>query len=1138
MEFQKIIRAIASNKKFNIAQQINAIKQRVNPAEYKSALQTNPLYHKHLNNNNYIWDIENIKIREPYQFTEDLKREFKWLTINVEQHLENINAFVLLKNKFETTILLGDFDLAEQIIKDIETVCGISLWTIEAKMLLVDLSQGSNENWNILTRYLKEVKNSFYEFNINSSSKRVESKLSYESFLNQFQNDIDNIDANGFIKDYFVFKNFQTASYEYEFKNLEGVLYVSNIFSVIDQYLMLIDVIVYNINHYPELNYIFSSFVNKSKDIVTNDLILVNIHNLISKKAYQPLPNNSEILDCLDSYYSGEFEISFNKAKALLSKHPSDYNLFQIYCKSLIHEEKGFEPTNLSKTLDDILQNTYMLLSFNKAHELFFQNLLKYGLVFINTGLGKQIFELLSEVNGESKPYLYSSICTSYTTPNSLLYSDGGYNVIEKFKSLETHKSFQVIKYMEGLDGDGISTSKSQAQSLIIDAKHLFRIKNYEKAIEILSKPSIALDKYNQQFATSLLFYSYLKSNKLDDALRVFGWVLFDEAIVYPGIDYVILYERIKSATEKSSFVGNIDYPILYSLIVKEYDLYEVYDDFMETVDTNFVREINIEQFTMDFGLSKTVYFLHKVITIDTIKYCTDYNSISDVEEDRIFILDKLIEIDQINKNKYQKEIDEIYRANAVRKVLKEVDEGRLYIDINSLKELQIKKFKDDFNRFKDIEHSSSDKDLIGFNPSNKNWESALTRNIDFTNGYNSADYLAFKNIYLESRENFLYSKEYGLDSCLSTRIRHGALKNHIRSVFEKLNLVTSKAKDLYLENPIWASELVNHPEANSIIQDELKSFSRSIDDYNLRIVDKFIQIQTEKNTDQKEGLFEYYTNDETLHSFYVTYKSLFSSVESAIDMLLSSLVNHTLINIQNNIFNTFRGTISAFYQQLIESTIQKFRQLDLPPDCNLILNLNKSSTDIQKELEYLSEWFYLNTTSSSSILSIETIINASLNLTNRINPLFGLSPNIVIDKEFAGYSSMIFVFNILLKNVIEHSKLDPDKLNLEIAVGVDDDNHSAYVRVTNDLNPNIDYTQNINKLEQIKLEWNNHENIERSNKEGESGYDKIKRILLYEAIAKSEFFDYLFFENKISITLFFPYNKPLQENENIDNRG
>ena len=167
------------------------------------------------------------------------------------------------KNKFETHIILCEFEQAKTILNEIENIFGVSLWSIEANLIIEEQINGSESNWNKLSFYLSEINNSIYEFIINSSSKRIESKLSHESYLNQFQNDIDNINAYDYIEDFFVFKNFNLANYEYKYPNLESVLFVSNIFSIIDQYLILIDVILYNISESNENDKLFFPFIPK-----------------------------------------------------------------------------------------------------------------------------------------------------------------------------------------------------------------------------------------------------------------------------------------------------------------------------------------------------------------------------------------------------------------------------------------------------------------------------------------------------------------------------------------------------------------------------------------------------------------------------------------------------------------------------------------------------------------------------------------------------------------------------------------------------------------------------------------------------------------------------------------------------------
>ncbi|MBS7229733.1 hypothetical protein KHA90_01740 [Flavobacterium psychroterrae] len=1132
MEYKKTIRLILGNRKLTVVNQINQIKILINAGEYKQALKSHPIFNKSLNKDPFFKSIENIFLKEPYSFTENFKKEFKWITNILENYLNEIDSFIVLKNKFEECIILDNFENASDILKDIENLFGISLWSIEANLIIEERVNNSESNWNKLSYYLKEIKKPIYEFTINSSSKRIESKFSFETFLNQFQNEIDTINAEGLIKDFLVFKNFNIVNYDYKYKNLESVIYVSNIFSIIDQYLILIDVILYNLATSVENDKLFFPFINLLKDNVPNDYRIWNIYNVINeKKELLIFENNNDILQCLNLYYSGDFEGALEISRIGIKTHPLEYEYYKTYCKSLINLEIDFVQTGLSKTIDEILKNTYDLLTFKNDKEKSWKDLLKSTLFLMNTNFGKQITGLMAEIEGKiEKNHIIGFLSSSFNSHKNLALIGNRNLIVENFKDLFSNHSFKVQYFKQGNDVKFLnSISKSKLQESTFEAIRSYQKEDFNKVIEILAEAS-DLDNlpYYYERKVSLLFYSFLNLGLLKEALNLFGEIFFNKTTLTRKLSYIDLYEEIKETRNKDFIIDSIEYPILYSLIVKEYDLYEAYDDFMCSINIFSIEEIDVYSFIEKYTLEKVVYFLSNVITIDTLKYSTEYNSISDVEEDRVKILEILISVDLSNKLIYEKEINEIYKINSVRKVLKEVDEGRLYIDVSSLKEIQIKNFSDQFQRFKEIEASSSTQNLIGFNTSNtKNWEKALTEKNDNIEEYNSANYLAFKSIYLESRENFLFSKEYGLDSCLSTRIRHGALKNHIRSVFEKLNLITSKINNQYKDNNIWRAQLVSTPELNIPVQLILKNFSKEIDDNTTFIVEKLIQIQTEKNSDKAEGLFQYYTNDELLYSFYNEAKEYFDSVESTIEMILTNFVNYTLINLQEDIVHAFSSTIPKKFQLIIENTIGELRNLNLPNECELISNLTKSSTEIQNELQYLSEWFYLNTTSSSSLLNIETIIDASLNLTNRINPLFNLKPEINVKNIFAGYSNLIFVFNIMFKNVIEHSKLDTNKIKLRIDSSIEKDEF-VLIKFTNNLNPNFDYSANRIKLEAIKENWNNHENIERSNKEGESGYDKIKRILLYEALAKTHRFDYELNKNSISITLYFPYKKPI----------
>jgi hypothetical protein len=78
MEYKKLVRSIIGNRKLTIANQINQIKLNVNASEYKDALKLHPLFNKTLKSQPYFKNITEIYLKEPFSFTEEFKKEFKW----------------------------------------------------------------------------------------------------------------------------------------------------------------------------------------------------------------------------------------------------------------------------------------------------------------------------------------------------------------------------------------------------------------------------------------------------------------------------------------------------------------------------------------------------------------------------------------------------------------------------------------------------------------------------------------------------------------------------------------------------------------------------------------------------------------------------------------------------------------------------------------------------------------------------------------------------------------------------------------------------------------------------------------------------------------------------------------------------
>ncbi len=1148
LDYQKKLKPLLYKKS---KEQILAfIKSEISTAEYEIAINSNPFLKKAKLLGNRFQNVEEIFQRHLYGFTGNLKKELFWSIYNLTQEPDLINLFLHNKNLFEEQILLGNYAEAETILGSIRNNSGENLWTIEMTLLLKEYKYGTKENWKELSEYLTKLKSPFYKFLINFYSKRIEENMSVENCFTQFQNDFDAVVSDSMVKDFIVFKSIFFANFTYEHDDLEGVLFISNLFSVIDQYLIMIEVLIKLISTSKKNDKIILNLVKRliSKNI--QDYRLFNIVNLLEEKNEILIQEkNKSILQVIDEYSLGNFENCIQLCSNKLKDNPSVFELYEIYCKSLINLGNDFQPTKISILIDKVLDATYRALLFNEESERFRSKILKYSLTFLSFNFGKQLSAFANLLVGDEYSNGHLIIgCLSSSTNNPRLLTfnlDNRNNILQKYNVFKDRPSFNTNLFIIGRnDENDTHISKNKLQADVYLSKRLFNQGEFEKVIEIL----ISYVNNNQQIVPfyydnilSLLFESYLNTNLLKEGMQLYASILADRKFYTNRFDVIELCEKIK-INGVENFANFIELPILFSSTSKDYDLYEIYIEFMLSQGIEYPSKLSINHLISQFSLEKIIYFLRYVCTISTIQYSLEFSSIDKAEQERHEIYNLLKQLDNRNSSIYDNEIAEILRAGAVRKAIKEVDEGRLYVNIESLKNLQMNNVKESFNRYKEIELTTKNNGLIGFNASKeRNWINPEFQQNNLNPELNNQAFLAFKSIYIETRDKFLFSKEYGLESCLSGRIRHGTLKNLLRSVFEKLNLITSKSGDTYIDNVYWQEQFRYDMALNKNIQDSLKKFSRGIDDLTTHIVDSQIQIQTEKNTDKSNGLFNYASNDTSLNEFFNLFKDSFDNYNSLITRIYSELAATTSLHIVPYVKKILTTDIKNKFQRLIEELQAGIRShSDNNPNLfpkELLANVSKSSTDIQTELDNVAEWFNFSTSDSSSLLDIETILNASKELTNKFNPSCSIEPEIILncpkDLSVIASSMLIFVFHILMDNIIKHSKLNSPSIVVRIIVNQIDD--FIEIKVINNIHPSVDLEVITERLKSIKENWNNNEKIERSSLEGGSGFDKIKRILLYEALAKTDKFEFSIDQDEVSISLFLPF-KTLNNEQSVNN--
>ena len=107
----------------------------------------------------------------------------------------------------------------------------------------------------------------------------------------------------------------------------------------------------------------------------------------------------------------------------------------------------------------------------------------------------------------------------------------------------------------------------------------------------------------------------------------------------------------------------------------------------------------------------------------------------------------------------------------------------------------------------------------------------------------------------------------------------------------------------------------------------------------------------------------------------------------------------------------------------------------------------------------------------------------------------------------------------MLFDNIIEHSGLKANELRIEVNIKNSEDSISFEIR--NNFSTSLNKETLENTLQNVKRQW---QFIDDSmvNKEGGSGFEKIKKIIKYQIIAFNNSFDFKIEQNELSIILIF----------------
>ena len=483
-------------------------------------------------------------------------------------------------------------------------------------------------------------------------------------------------------------------------------------------------------------------------------------------------------------------------------------------------------------------------------------------------------------------------------------------------------------------------------------------------------------------------------------------------------------------------------------------------------------------------------------------KFCCDRPSKLVDQVAEIAVCQRLIEIDPANKDQYAIEIKVITREANIYQALKKVESSKIFVDEAGIRSAVEATLKDAFERFQRLSRSPDLTyqveriskligDLLSDNPAFDLKDLRLPA---------SEREGLFGNMLSEFTTQFAINPAYGLDTHLSTTIRHGSFEGHIRSPLAVQDLLISKGEldDDYILPKKWADSF------EGATSDEISEIKRALVKFTSRVQDQLDLYLREllhvRGVDtHSKGLFNFLVTNEELLEFMKTIgeKTEYSEFVDRLFAFCWSSVEKSLSNIRNELRKGMLPAIVSAVNSLLTSTSNLSH---LPGYSQFRDSIINGRTNVQSAIEMVSNWFRRPLDFTRDPFEFDLALDvarkqiANCYVQTSIEP--SISPS--IPRKIAGrfLDGMVEILFILLQNIIRHSGYEtvPEDVTLDAT----EEDGMVYIKIGNRVADSVSISELQGLASEAARNYQRDTAMKFARQEGGSGLSKIWRIVEY----------------------------------------
>lgn len=1049
------------------------------------------------------------------------------------EYKSDIEGYINLKKQYEKYLFSEKYEDALQSINLIEKNCGLSVWGISKKMFLYDKVFGLERHKRYLSELQSQAKNNILLSTLfELESYFAEANTSYSAYKKRLESYSDILQENDVIRKYLDFRF--NVERKFELEKIRIAFMFDSQFSIVDMYETFV----------LAEHLLFSEGIESNERLEVSDFRLYNLQLINEPQRIRD--NKKEYYKLLDLYTCGKYHEFVFQCKKYLIESPQDFQCIILLMKSyvLLNQKTELE-SNLYKWIYDVY-------ALNGGETEAIQELFSYLKVVRFTSWEYKVMGFIARkttMPQRKKMSYLSALSDACISPNIVNNECFVGDTVEFLKSFSdvcpiTQKLYL---YKFGI-GEFPLEIVDNNRILFFEVDKLIESNRNDEALNILESIS-RTDNYflERILRRKIRVYEY-KEDYLAEVECVTKAILQNRNLK-KRIDLSEMLMTVN--THLSKEIKRSIYYVVFIYLCRPGDYNKQRIAYSNYLDYNKFRSIH-DIVCYEGKSSVLIEFLSKVCVQHILKRDIILNPGGNrADELRVEILKVLIDIDESNKKKYYAEITAITKQKSIKDRIKQINQSRIFVDTDNIKKENERSLREDFNRY--LAMKDFDEELITYDIYSEDYISDLKKIVDEmnekikTSAVYSQKMIILKGIITTITEEFLFNEKYGLNTFLSSRIRHGYCKKQLTTVFQEYNLLSKKKRNNsqeYLINEYWDGILPEDAYGSVKIKEYLSKFTLNIEKKVEDIKRNWLSI---KYREENESLLDYTS---------CVNKCLLIDMDNIVDFntfydeIIELLWKYTL-----NHFEALREKIQvellAFFQNELTQLSEKIGKItdatvknEVKTICN---NINLCKSKIGGTTKEFANVFEKRNVSYLDF-SMMDLIDTCLEIITKLNS--GMSSVKLIRKieDIALYKGENFPYfvdavNILINNALEHSGI-ADLSELELTINIEKEKNTDVLdllkkefdkkkirlenmdflrlSISNSLSEDIDLQELQRKIAEIFDKTKDTETVKKySQSEGGTGLYKLYKTFQYNINTAYSIF-YSIENHKFTITILF----------------